>query len=103
MTADQPPLRFLCRADVAAFIAVSALILGYGECRTSSGGSGTYNIFTYPSIEDCKSKCRESKCVAMEYNSATMACKIHSEKVSVVEFFHAEPVTCWVMDSPAQC
>ena len=61
-------------------------LLGEGGCRTADGEQGEHTNLKV-SFDQCKAKCLavNGQCTALEYNSNTNGCEIHSEPITSFE------------------
>ena len=73
-------------------------LLGEGGCRVADGGEGEPASRTAASWEECAARCSNGggACTALEYNSNTGLCEVHSEPITTFE--PVAGVMCYVVE-----
>ena len=73
-------------------------LLGEGGCRTADGGEGDPTSVTVASWEECAAQCSNGSgtCKALEYNSNSGLCEVHSEPIT--QFEPVAGVMCYVVE-----
>jgi hypothetical protein len=71
-------------------------LLGEGACRLADGSEGAPESLSGLSSEQCQAQCsaEDAQCTAVEYNTNTGLCEIHSEPI--VKYEEVEGVFCYV-------